>query len=386
MVWWVPLAASAIGAVGSAIASKNSAGNTPTSETATNMTTRTTPYPAAQPALGFLAGNAMNLAQQPVPYFPGQTYVSPSALTQQGVQLGQGALPYYARGAEMAAGASPYYRAGGGQAAAGSQAAVGAIPGQQGINRTALGNYNYLSGAADVQNNPYVQGMLDVNRERVTRNLTEDVLPALRGGAIQVNALGSGRLGLAEGQAARGASEALSQANRQTMLDAYSQGLGAQQSALGQTGTMLQNQLAPAQAREYAARMQGLAGQMQTDAGLAQQQAGQMAGMGSVAALDLGQTVEGYQQRALRDAMARYAYQWQEPQMRMQTLQNTVNTFAPYSTSRSVGTGTAPNPNYMSPWQAAVGGASLGWGVGNQLNNWWSQNQQQTGATGTTGP
>jgi hypothetical protein len=328
----------------------------------------------------------MNLAQQPVPYFPGQTYVSPSLLTQQGVRSGQATLPYYARGAAMTANASPYYLGGGQQAAAGSRAAVGAIPGQQGINQAALGNYNYLSGAADVQNNPYVQGMLDVNRERVTRNLTEDVLPALRGGAIQVNALGSGRLGLAEGQAARGASEALSQANRQTMLDAYSQGLGAQQSALGQTGAMLQNQLAPAQAREYAAQMQGLAGQMQTGAGLTQQQAGQMAGMGSAAALGLGQTVEGYQQKALRDAMSRYAYQWQEPQMRMQMLMNTANAFAPYATNRSTGTGTAPNPNYMNPWQAAVGGASLGWGVGNQLNNWWSQNRPQTGTPGTRGP
>ena len=408
MVWWVPLAAAAVSAAGSMAAAKSSKSNTPTQQTTSSGTVRGTPHPGVEPALSFLSGNAMNLAQRPVPYFPGQSYVSPSGLTQSGIGMGREALPhyrtganltaaaspYYQRGAKLTAAASPYYEAAARQAALGEKNALMAIPGQHAINREAMDNYRFLSNAADIAQNPYVQGMLDVNQERLSRNFTEDILPALRGSALQVNALGSGRLGLAQGRAAGDVSQAIADANRQTMLQAYSQGLGAQQAALGQTGNMLQNQLASAQTREYAARMsalagglQGQAGQTQTQAagmmgqaGMAEGQAAGMLGQGAASALGMGQTIEEYQRRALQDAMARYAYQWQEPQARMESLQRTAAAFQPYGGTVTQGTQTAPNPNYLSPVQAGIGGASFGWGVGNQLNNWWGQ-QQAAGAT-----
>ncbi len=245
------------------------------------------PNQAAQPMYGWMAGLGQQLMQTPIQYFPGQGYVSPSAATQQGVgQMMQGAQAM-----------QPYL-------------------GQQGQN------YNFLSNAADIPNNPYVQGMMNQNAQNVNRQLSESWLPAINRGAQQVNALGSDRQGIAQGLASGRAADALSAANAQTQLTAYGQGLGAQTQALGQTGNMLQNLMAP---------------------GMAQ--------------LGAGQAVEGYQQKALEDQMARFQYQYNEPWMRAQNIAGLMGALAPtgieYGSGQ--GSGTQPNPNYMSPMQTAIG-------------------------------
>ena len=104
--------------------------------------------------------------------------------------------------------------------------------------QTAQNNYGFLSNAADVANNPYVQAQLAQNASNVTDQLTNQWLPQVNSGAQQVNALGSSRQGLMQGQAVGDAAKALANANANTQMNAYNSGLAAQQNALGSLGSL----------------------------------------------------------------------------------------------------------------------------------------------------
>jgi len=273
------------------------------------------PNPAALPLYGYTAGQANQLMQSPVPYFPGQTYVGPSAPTQIGSALQMGAIP----GMLGAAGQQ-------GQAA-----------------NTALGNFNFLSNAANVAGNPYVGGMADEITRRMNQNLMEQQLPALQQGALNVNALGSSRLGLAQGEAMGRHQRELGGALQNLYGNAYGQGLSAQQGALGSLGGLQQGMLAPSQT---------------------------ILGAGNVAS-GVGQNVEEYQKKALDDAMARFAYQYSEPYQRLQLAGQAAGMLQPLGTQygsgvnwgQSAGVGTGANPNYQSAGQAFLGGAMSGAGM-----------------------
>ena len=266
------------------------------------------PNAAVSPLYGGILQNLQNLAYTPVPYFQGQAYVGPSQLTQQSVEAMQAASPYYQGAASMMSGASPYYQQSA-ESLAGSAGAMNAL------NQTAGGNYNFLSNAADVANNPHVQAMLKQNEQSATDWLQKQALPSLQNAGVQANALGSGRLGLAQGTAAAEAQKNLLAQNAQTQMSAYQQGLGAQQSALGMTGNMLQNQMAPGLAYGQAGSAMGQGGQ-------ALAQGGSYLGMNAQNLGAAGQTVEAYQQKALDDAMARHSYMYEEPWNRMGQVAN----------------------------------------------------------------
>lgn len=121
-----------------------------------------------------------------------------------------------------------------------------AAGGMEALANTGVGNYNFLSQAADVANNPYVQGMLGVNSQQAMDTLTRQMLPALQSGAVGVNNLGSSRFGMAQGQAVGDTQRALQQSNTGLMMNAYGAGLGAQQSALSGLGALQSAQAAPA--------------------------------------------------------------------------------------------------------------------------------------------
>jgi hypothetical protein len=121
-----------------------------------------------------------------------------------------------------------------------------AVPGMEQANQAALGNYQFLSNAADVANNPYVQGMMSANQQQVNQNLTRNLLPGIQNAAGAAGAMGGSRMGLAQGQALGDTSRNLANTNAQMMLGAYGQGLNAQQSALSSLGGLQQGMLAPA--------------------------------------------------------------------------------------------------------------------------------------------
>jgi len=255
--------------IGGSTASQNTSG---TGQQTSNSRSSFAPYSGVQDIYDYFASGLTNLSQQEVPYYPGQAYVSPSEATQYGV--------------------SGLYDAANNQNSA---------------LKTATQNYNFLSTAADVANNPYVQGQIKANERSVLDTLYENALPRLQSGAVGVNNLGSSRLGLAQGQAIGDTSKELANTNAAYLSNAYGQGLSAQQYALGNTGALNEAYKQPAETM-----------------------------------LQAGQTVEGYQQKALDDSIARYNYQYEEPWNRMSNVSNYLTgLFKDLGTQYSSGTGTS---------------------------------------------
>lgn len=356
-------------AVGAGIGLLGNSGSQPNNQSTSYS--QLNPHSSTLPAYGYYNQLGYNNLSTPVPYYPGQGYVGPSQLTQEGITGLQGAAGALQQNAQGAGGVANMYQQGvpAYQQAAGlAQGAAGAM---QGLNQTAGQNYGFLSNAADVANNPYVQGMLQSNERSATDWLKNSAMPQIQGSALSVNALGSDRMGLAQGQAAGQAHENLLNQNAQTMMGAYQQGLGAQQNALSQTGNMLQNQMAPAGAYGQAGAYHGMAGGLGQQAyGMNQQgaydqkQASDWLGQG-------GQAIEGYQGAALQDQMNRFNYMYQEPVQRMNNAQGYFSTMQPLGTQ--MGQAYQPNPNYVNPYQAAMGGAMMGYGAYNtgQNQGWW---------------
>ena len=270
-----------------------------------------TPNAAAMPWLGYMGAQGNALMDQPMGYFPGQTYVGPSNPTQAGVNSVMGGADTMNTAGNMMQGAA--------------MSGVGALPGMDWVNNSAMGAYGSMLNAPDVANNPYAQGMMKANAANA-QNMLGQGLAQQQQQSIGVNNLGSSRQGLMQGTLASNTARDLANTNAQMMGQMYGQGLQAQGTALGQTGNMLGNLQAPTNWLGNLSQMMGQAGQMQG-------QAGQMQ-------LGAGQAVEDYQGRALQDALSRFNFQQNEPWQRMERLGSLANYFQPYGVQTGSGQGT----------------------------------------------
>jgi hypothetical protein len=197
-------------------------------------------------------------------------------------------------------------------------------------------NYNFLSSAADVANNPYVQGMMGNNRAAAQRSLTEDFLPALGNQAQSAGGMGGSRQGVAQGMATDRAMRSMLEANNSLAMGAYGAGLGAQQNALSSLGALQQANAAP-----------GLA-------------------YGAV-----GQSQEGYQQAA-QDAQWRHLQNLGATQQYLNPLGTLLGTTKAPGTSASGPQGAyGPGANQA----ATTSGAPPNWY--NQAPQWYQQQQPQ---------
>lgn len=151
------------------------------------------------------------LSQTPQQFFPDQTFASMDPLQREGLQAQEAA----ARGM------------------------------QGGIMDPSTQAWQSMLNAPDVANNPYVQGMLEQQANLANRNLSENMLPAIRMGHIGGGSLGSSRQGVAEGLAARGTQEALLGQAAQTQMGAYQAGLGSQAQGVAGTPGIMQAQMMP---------------------------------------------------------------------------------------------------------------------------------------------
>lgn len=382
---WPLIAAAALGAA-AGLAGRNKNKTTTTSSYGWDVGTRyATPYGPAQGIYNKYIKQLFLASQRPLQYYPKQGYVGPSDATKQAWGLQLGAVPYYTGGAQMASQGVPLYGQGAGMMMQGTNpmmlgaGMMGGAAGQQaGILGTSGQNFGQLSTAADVANNPWVQGQLGANAQQVGQQLRESWLPAIQQGAAGGRAMGSSRQGIAQGQGIERAAQQLANTNAATMLGAYGQGLGAQQYALGQTGAMLGAQTAPAQTMFEGGQMMGAAGQQAAAAGglygqgAAQMgQAGNLQQQGAGAAYGAGGSREMYQQRKLDNAMRRWEFNQMEPWQRLSMIQGGLNTFLPFATEENRSEGsrstTGPNPYYQSPLQAALGGAAMGMGMYNSF-------------------
>ena len=122
----------------------------------------------------------------------------------------------------------------------------GFASGMTGMTAPAMEAWQSTLNAADVATNPYVQNMLEQQAGLLNRNLAENLLPAIRSGAIETGNLGGTRQGVAEGIAARGTQEALARQAAQTQMGAYTAGLGQQRYGLSAAPGMAQFGMMPA--------------------------------------------------------------------------------------------------------------------------------------------
>lgn len=376
------------------------------------------PYGQAGGVLDWLGTNILGQADTPSEFFSGQTYAGPGDATQRSWDMGQGQVMDQYQGANSgyqnaaaaynpaaksfygAAGAfndaaGAYGAAGQGYqnvAPAYNQAAnaVGASAGAQaGAAGTALGNYNFLSNAADVSNNPYVQGQIGANERSVMKNFMESALPQVNQGAQQVNALGSSRHGMMQGQAMGDAAESLANTNASTMLSAYGQGLGAQQGALGQLGNLQAGFQRPGEAMARSADLQQVGadmGRLNADMqalGADQKLAGANSRLTGADALRTGADVgkagadmmqtatdflrgiggdqEAFAQLGIDEDIARHNFSQEEPWMRMQNVTNLLGAFNPYA---GQGGNWSSNSNTQSQMNEKARGTSTGVGFG----------------------
>lgn len=177
---------------------------------------------------------------------------------------------------------------------------------------------DYMDAPMNIASNPAVTGMMDANRMRAVQALQEDMLPAIRGGAIAAGQLGGSRQGIAEGQAVGRTMDALTQANAQTMLGAL----------------------------DPMTRLAGFASS-------AMPGALQMGFTPGDLAMQYGGAYQGQQQQAIDEAMQRYYYPEQKAWETLQQ-QNAIYSGVPW------GQTTTGEQAGASPLAGAVGGGLLG--------------------------
>jgi len=253
------------------------------------------PWAGVQPYLKQGYAAATKLYEQGGPqYYPGQTYVN--------------ANPYENMGAQM-----------------GLNYAMNQMPGQVG---SMLQAQNDLFSAPDVANNQYVGGMADVIQDRMSRQFTEQLNPAIRGGAVASGQLGGSRQALTEAGAIRNVSESTGDALAQLYGNAYDTGLDAAGRAM---------QLAP----------QTL-------------QAGMMPSQGGS---QYGQFQRQQDELALQDDLNRYNYEQNAPQQNLATYMNYLQG-APWG---STSTGTMPSQGGGFSGSGTLGGAMAGAQLGSMF-------------------
>lgn len=247
-----------------------------------------TPWAGVQGPLSNLYSTTQSALGATQPYYPGQTFPNFTPLQEAGMA---GNLDY-----------AQNYMA---PATTGYQSQLG----------------QYMDAPLNISQDPAVQAMMGANERMVNRNLTENMLPSIRGGALNAGAVGGSRQGIAEGLAMRGSTEALANANAQTMLGAY----GTASDLAGRGATLFPGAL----------------------------QMGMMPG-------DLAQQYGGaYQQLAgqqIGEQMNRYSYPEQSLWDKMATAGGI------YSGAGNYGTQTSDMPG-TSPVAGAIGGGMAGYGL-----------------------
>jgi len=129
---------------------------------------------------------------------------------------------------------------------AGQEGALSAAGTQQGIVSGGATASNLLTDPAilNPNTNPALQGAIDAAVRPIQENLVTSTLPAIRGEAVGAG-YGGSRQGIAEGLAARGASQAIGDTSARLANEGYNTGLDAMTRGLALLPQTTQAQLAP---------------------------------------------------------------------------------------------------------------------------------------------
>lgn len=315
-------------------------------------TTTTTSAPAyLNPQLEFAAGEARRLYDQgPQQFFPGQTYVSYSDPTRQGIDL----LSQTVSPEEEAATRALYNQAQGGLSST-SRAA------QDQLQRTLQGDYLGIT--------PELQNYMDVIARRSEQSYNENVLPSLRAGYGRSGAFGGSDFQQGLQTSGRNFSRELADNLSGVALKNYQQERANQQNALGFAPTYEELAYSPALMAQNAGSALS---------GITQRRAQGL--------LSQGQMLEEEKRMALQDQMDRYNFNQNAQQNRLsqfnQNLQtayipgtNVTSTATPYKKSslgqQLIGGGLALGGMALGgPVGGAAGGGLAGFfGGGGQQSN-----------------
>ena len=105
--------------------------------------------------------------------------------------------------------------------------------------------FKFLLQSPDVANNPYVNAYADAAVQPLQKQLLQSILPSISANSFATGNTGSSRQGVAEGLALQGFTDTAANTRAQIFNNAYGQGLGASQGALGLLPTLLNAYMTP---------------------------------------------------------------------------------------------------------------------------------------------
>lgn len=315
------------------------------------QTVRTELDPTMRPFVEYGLNESQRLYEGgPTQFFPGQTYVGPSEMTQQGMQMAQ----------QRALAGNPLVQ--------GAQQTVGAM--QTAMN-PALGAFGDIYGRAATNpamgmtaqtaqggylgGNPFFQGAFQP-AARAAQDQFQQGIQSVTSGASQAGRYGSGAMGQLQDRASNQFAQSLSDTAGRLAYQNYGQERGLQESAIQNLGA-LSNQALQTQ-------LQAASGVGQTAASDMERQLRAAAMSPDMAAqdyadiqrlIDLGQMQEGYQEMALGDAMQRFNFEQAAPYSALQSYLSSAYG-APMGTQTS-------QPIYRNPVGSAVSGGIGGLGL-----------------------
>jgi len=315
------------------------------------QTVRTELDPTMRPFVEYGLNESQRLYEGgPTQFFPGQTYVGPSEMTQQGMQMAQ----------QRALAGNPLVQ--------GAQQTVGAM--QTAMN-PALGAFGDIYGRAAsnpamgmtaqtaqggyLGGNPFFQGAFQP-AARAAQDQFQQGIQSVTSGASQAGRYGSGAMGQLQDRASNQFAQSLSDTAGRLAYQNYGQERGLQESAIQNLGA-LSNQALQTQ-------LQAASGVGQTAASDMERQLRAAAMSPDMAAqdyadiqrlIDLGQMQEGYQEMALGDAMQRFNFEQAAPYSALQSYLSSAYG-APMGTQTS-------QPIYRNPVGSAVSGGLGGLGL-----------------------
>lgn len=286
----------------------------------------------------------------PLQFYPGQTYVGPSEMTQQGMQAAQ----------QRALAGSPLLQ-GAQQTVGALQTAVNPAIGAFGdiygraTSNPAMGMTEQTASGSYLGGNPFFQGAFQP-AARAAQDQFQQGIQSVTSGASQAGRYGSGAMGQLQDRASNQFAQSLTDTAGKLAYQNYGQERGLQEDAIRSLGG-LSNQALQTQ-------LQAAGGIGQTTASDFQRQLSAAGMSPDMAAqdyadiqrlIDLGQMQEGYQEMALGDAMQRFNFEQAAPYSALQSYLSSAYG-APMGQQVS-------QPIYRNQTGGAVSGGLAGYGL-----------------------
>lgn len=316
------------------------------------QTVRTELDPAMRPFVEYGLNEAQRLYQQgPMQYYPGQTYVGPSEMTQSGMQLAQqralAGSPLIPQAQQTVSNLQTQMNP--------ALSMYGDIYNRSGMN-PAMGLTGQTATGAYLGGNPFFQGAF-APAARAAQDVFEQNIQNVTSNASRAGRYGSGAMGQLQDRASGQFAQSLNDVAGQLAYQNYAAERGMQEAATQNLGTMfnqaLQTQLAATGGLGSTAEQQ--AGRQLQAAGMAPAMAAQdYADIQRL--IDLGQMQEGYQEMALTDAMNRFNFGQAAPYQALQSYLSSA-----YGAPMGMQTS---QPIYRNQIGSAISGGMAGYGLG----------------------